>query len=158
MRFHKALVLLLLTVGWAAYSVHANDVDTLLKHERPAGVVFEIIQSDAALLGKTLPGIRRDIERLRKQFPDLPVAIVSHGREQFALTSDNAERYEQAHSLVQQLTTNDAIDVHVCAAHASWYQVTPEDFPDYVDVSPSAPAQINDYEKLGFEVIVIAGE
>ena len=26
----------------------------------------------------------------------------------------------------------------------------PEDYPDYIDVSPAGPAQINDYLKLGY--------
>jgi len=45
--------------------------------------------------------------------------------------------------------------VQVCGTHASWRDKTPEDFPDYVDVVPSAPVQINDYEALGYEVIVL---
>jgi hypothetical protein len=45
--------------------------------------------------------------------------------------------------------------VHVCGTHAGWYGVTPEDFPDYVDVTTAGPAQINDYEAMGYELIVL---
>jgi hypothetical protein len=31
--------------------------------------------------------------------------------------------------------------------------MTAEDFPDYVDVAPSGPAQINQYRELGYVVI-----
>jgi len=45
------------------------------------------------------------------------------------------------------------IHVHVCGVHASWRSMTAEDFPDYVDVAPSGPAQINQYRTLGYVVI-----
>lgn len=135
--------------------VLANDVDTLLKHERPEGVVFEIITGSEDELKFRLDEIRRDIERLREKFPGLPVAIVSHGGEQFAMTTKNADKYRQAHDMVSQFVDKDQVEFHVCATHASWYGITPEDFPDYVDVSSTGPAQINDYEALGYDLIVI---
>lgn len=150
----KLFALGLLIASLLAGQVQANDVDTLLKHERPAGVVFELIGS-IDLWDKRIPELKNDIERLRKKFPDLPIAIVSHGSEQFALTSKNKTRHSEAHSFVNQLVVEDKIDVHVCGTHASWFDVMPEDFPDYVDVSPAGPAQINDYEELGYELVVI---
>jgi hypothetical protein len=45
--------------------------------------------------------------------------------------------------------------VHVCETHAGWYGVTAEDFPDYVDVAPTGPGQINLYQELGYDLIVI---
>jgi intracellular sulfur oxidation DsrE/DsrF family protein len=92
------------------------------------------------------------VTQLRKKFPELPVAIVTHGKEQFALTTKNAD--SKTHSLVKDLVS-DQIEVHVCGTHASWYNVMPEDFPDYVNVSATGPAQINDYEELGYELIVL---
>jgi predicted ATPase len=31
----------------------------------------------------------------------------------------------------------------------------PEDFPDYINVSAAGPIQINDYEELGYELVVL---
>lgn len=158
MRLQSPVALLLLLTGCLASRALANDIDTLLQHDRPAGVVFEIIESREAMLGQRLLEIRRDIERLHEKFPGLAVAIVSHGREQFALTQANASRYAKTHSLVQQLVDDEDTPVHICGTHAGWFDVMPEDFPAYVDVSPSGPAQINDYEELGYELIVVGGE
>ena len=154
-RCHHLFLLLLFSL-LVVRPLHAADVDTLLRQQdTPPGVVFEIVGGSTALLDELLPALRRDIERLRQRFPELPVAVVSHGREQFALTTRNQARHSTAHSLVKQLVNDDAVDVHVCGTHASWYDVTPEDFPDYVDVAATGPAQINDYEDLGYELIVL---
>jgi hypothetical protein len=49
----------------------------------------------------------------------------------------------------------DDVPVHVCETHAGWYGVTAEDFPDYVNVAPTGPGQIQLYEALGFYLVVI---
>ena len=96
-----------------------------------------------------------DVEALREKFPGIPVAIVSHGAEQFLMTRSSAAKAPDTHQLVQSLVNNDKVDFHVCGTHASWLDVMPEDFPDYVDVAPAAPAQIRHYEDLGYELIVL---
>lgn len=132
------------------------SVDDLLKQQQaPAGVIFEIVSGQPDLLNKLLPRLKQDIERLRERFPDLPVAVVTHGREQLALTSKNSQKAGVAHSLVKQLVNEDQVKVHVCETFASWYNISAEDFPDYVDVSPTGPAQINDYLELDYELITL---
>jgi len=134
----------------------ATDMATLLTEKQaPEGVVFEIVSDEDDLLEELLPAIKSHIEKLRTRFPDIPIAIVSHGKEQFALTSKNSTSDKQTHTLVKQLVKSNDIDVHVCGTHASWYGITPEDFPEYVDVTTAGPAQINDYEEIGYEVIVL---
>ncbi len=108
-------------------------------------------------LATLLPRLNDTIERLRARYPDIDVAIVSHGGEQFALQRKYREEYATIHAGVQSLVDG-SVPVHVCGAHAGWYGVTPEDFPDYVDVSPSGPAQIHQYEALGFTKIIISGD
>lgn len=152
---HLSAGILVALLFLAPVTAMANDVETVLQSTRPAGVVFEIIGSDPAMLETSLPQLKRDMERLRSAFPDLPVAVVSHGREQFALTRSNLSRYSKSHSLVKQLVNQKQITFHVCGTHASWYNVSAEDFPEYVDVSPTGPTQINDYEELGYTLIVI---
>jgi len=143
--------LLLLACSMAA----ANSFEWLMKEtEAPPGVVIEII-GERELLRTLLPEIAQNIEKLRDRFPGIPVAIVSHGAEQFLMTSANAAKAPETHQLLQSLVKDDAVDVHVCGTHASWFDVMPEDFPDYVDVAPAAPAQIRHYEDLGYELIVL---
>jgi intracellular sulfur oxidation DsrE/DsrF family protein len=142
---------LLLTCSMAG----ANSFEWLMKeNEAPPGVVIEII-GERELLRTLMPELARDIEALREKFPGIPVAIVSHGAEQFLMTSSSVAKAQDTHQLVQSLVNNDKVDFHVCGTHASWLDVMPEDFPDYVDVAPAAPAQIRHYEDLGYELIVL---
>ena len=137
-------------------AVKADSVESLLAAtEAPAGVVFEVVSGDEDALGELLPVLKTDIERLRVRFPDLPVAIVSHGTEQFALTLDNRKNQPELHAITEELVSDKDVDVHVCGTHAGWYDVLPEDFPAYVDVAPAGPAQINDYRALGYVLIVL---
>jgi len=137
-------------------TVLASDIADLLEQKQaPAGVVFEIVSDDDDLLEELLPGLKTDIEKLHKRFPNLPIAIVSHGKEQFSLTTANSKTEQTTHSLVKDLIKSKRIDFHVCETHAGWYGVTAEDFPEYIDVTPAGPTQINDYEEMGYELIVL---
>jgi len=131
-------------------------IDDILKGQQPpAGVVFEIVSGQQKLLDVLLPRLKHDITRLRKRFPDLSIAIVTHGLEQFALTSKNSKSSVRAHSIVKQLVNEDEIKVHICETFASWQGVSAEDFPDYVDVAPAGPAQINNYLELDYKLITL---
>ena len=138
----------------SAMGIAQPQVDRLIEAaEPPAGVVFEIIEGEVDALGWALPKVARLSERLRARFPDLSIAVVTHGREQFGLLANEADGpLAQLHAEARALQ-GQGIGLHVCAVHASWDGNVPEDFPDYVDVAASAPAQINDYLKLGFELI-----
>ena len=137
-------------------AVEAESVEALLAaEEAPAGVVFDVSTGDEDALVELLPRLKADIERLRNRYPDLPVAIVTHGTEQFALTRDNRDSNPGLHAITEELVTDRDVDVHVCGTHAGWFDVLPEDFPDYVDVSATGPAQINDYRALDYVLIVL---
>ncbi len=121
----------------------------------PEGVVFELV-GDATALRHMLPRVRDDIARLRRKFPHLPVAVVSHGSEQFALTRERASAEARVHRITRSLVQDQGVTLHVCGTYAQWHGVAPEDFPDYVDVAPAGPAQINLYKELGY-LHVVAG-
>jgi len=130
------------------------EVDRLLAaDEEPVGVVFEIVEGEEDALRWALPEVARLSARLRERFPDLPIAVVTHGREQFGLLANEADGpLADIHGRAQQLRAEE-IDLHVCGVHAGWDGYTPEDFPAYVDVSASGPAQIRDYRNIGFVLI-----
>ncbi|MCP4389895.1 MAG: hypothetical protein GY802_16495 [Gammaproteobacteria bacterium] len=136
--------------------VRANeDVDRLLaRPQAPEGVVFEIVESDEDALDELLPRVRTAIAKIRARFPQTEFAVVSHGREEFALQSKYQVENAQIHQQVQSLVSDD-VPVHVCETHADWYGVSAEDFPEYVNVSPTGPGQIRLYQELGYELIVI---
>jgi intracellular sulfur oxidation DsrE/DsrF family protein len=152
---YPALLPLLLTLLTGAPALAGDEIRSLLQsNETPAGVVFEVVESDDDALAWAIPRITKYTRRLRARFPGLGIAIVSHGKEQFALQRQYRDEYQEVHQGVQSLL-GDQVQLHVCGTHAGWYGVTAEDFPDYVDVTAAGPAQINDYENLGWEVIVL---
>jgi intracellular sulfur oxidation DsrE/DsrF family protein len=153
---HLLKILFLSASITAVTPVWCYDLGTVpAKQEAPPGVVFEIVSDEYGLLDTLLPSIKQDIRKLRERFPDLPIAIVTHGSEQFGLMNENRDSELKAHNLVEELVDKDDVEVYVCGTHAEWYGKTPEDFPDYVNVSSAGPAQINDYEAMGYDVIVL---
>jgi len=135
---------------------HASEsVESLLaQSDAPEGVVFEIVEDDEDALHEILPRVRQAIERIRQRFPQTEFAVVSHGREEFALQQEYRQEYADIHQQVQSLVADD-VPVHVCETHAGWYGVSAEDFPDYVNVAPTGPGQVRLYQELGYELIVI---
>jgi len=138
----------------AGAAVADADVERLLASETaPSGVVFEILEDDDVALAWALPEVERAAELLRARFPELPIAVVTHGQEQFGLLAVEASgHFGFIHNRARALDSS-GIDVHVCGAHAGWYGHDAADFPDYVDVAPSGPALLNDYRALGYAVV-----
>lgn len=150
------LMVVLLFMNHPAWSQTTRFADLLERSEEPAGVVFEIMAA-ADAWPRILPEIREQIEQLRERWPSLEVVLVSHGGEQFSLTSDKSRTHGDLHASLQALVEAEGVPVQVCGAHAGWYGYEPEDYPAFIDVTPSGPAAINDYRALGFEVILIRG-
>lgn len=157
---HYLFALMLATL---AFTAQANepppsdqlDIEKLLEKETaPDGVVFELIGNDGYYLESALQRVNDYSERLREKFPELEIAVVSHGIEQFAFKSSQAEDNAESHLFAKQFLEKD-IPVHVCETHAGWLGVTAEDFPEYINVAPSGPAQINQYRELGYELVIV---
>ena len=133
-----------------------NAIQKILDNtQAPAGVVFEIASADADALQWAIPRIQQYSNALRKKFPKLEIAVVTHGREQFALQQDNEEEYRKVHESVKALSMKEDIPVHICQTFAAWNGVEPEEFPGYVTVSATGPQQVNDYIDLGYTLIRI---
>jgi intracellular sulfur oxidation DsrE/DsrF family protein len=145
----------LILLGGLHSASASDEIEALLsRDEAPYGIVFEIVEGDEAALTELLPRVRSAIQKIRARFPQTEFAVVSHGREEFALQSQYREEYAELHQQVRSMVTED-VPVHVCETHAGWYGVSAEDFPDYVDVAPSGPAQIAAYREMGYALIVI---
>jgi intracellular sulfur oxidation DsrE/DsrF family protein len=147
-----AIFWLLLTPGLVAAQ---QQIEHLLSAESaPSGVVFEILEDDEHALTWALPLVKEYASRLRSRHPEIEIAVVTHGIEQFGLLTSEQESllFSGLHSTAEGLASAQ-VDVHVCGAHAGWYGKVPEDFPDYIDVADSGPALINDYRALGFEFV-----
>jgi len=148
----KFIAVALIFLGQASAN---SDLDNLLaRSTTPDGVVFEIVESDKSALEYLLPRVREAITKIREKFPDTDFAVVSHGREEFALQTRYQTEQSEIHNAVLSLVAED-VPVYVCETHAGWYGVSAEDFPDYVEVAPTGPGQINLYLELGYQLIVI---
>jgi intracellular sulfur oxidation DsrE/DsrF family protein len=54
---------------------------------------------------------------------------------------------------MKSFIADSSVDIHVCGNFASYQQLGGDDFLNFVDVTPSAPAQPNDDLNPGFELI-----
>jgi len=149
------LACLLLLVQLCLPAFANETVESLLaRAEAPHGVVFEIVEGDEDALETLLPRVREAIESIRARFPATEFAVVSHGREEFALQSKYQQEHAEIHQQVLSLVADD-VPLHVCENHAGFYGVSAEDFPDYVNVAPTGPGQIRLYQELGYDLIIV---
>ncbi|MEW6678716.1 MAG: hypothetical protein AB1421_12420 [Pseudomonadota bacterium] len=140
----------------AAAPAVALTVDAVLSaHPAPPGVVFEIADRDGAALKRALPWVAEAAARLRERHPNLSMAVVSHGREMFAFQESARAENPEVHDLARQLGQGQGIPIHVCETHAGWRGVMPEDFPGYIDVAPTGPAQVRSYLELGYVLVKV---
>jgi len=154
--FLNAFISMLLLSSVAMASDDQKRIDYILKMDTPPlGVVFEVIEGDVNALDWAIPRIASFSKQLRGKFPDIAIAVVSHGKEEFGLVNSKAKDKKELHQAVKSLVQNEDIPVHVCGTHASWYGKGETDFPDYVDVTPAGPTQIANYDDMGYANIVI---
>ncbi len=128
--------------------------ELLAQDEAPDGVVFELIGNEGDYLLNAIKKVETYKEQLQKKFPELKIAVVSHGSEQFNLTTAKQNTAKDTQKRVQRLVESD-VPVHICEVHASWRDVAPEDFPDYISVSSTGPAEIKNYQEFGYKLIIV---
>ena len=135
--------------------IHPQVEQLISANVEPEGVVFDIETLDSEALQSLTSYVLSQVDLVKKAYPDVDIAIVSHGAEEFALQTTAQNKYAEIHSLFNELVSSEGVSVHVCGAVGGLKQLTQEDFPDFVSYSASGMAQINDYKALGYSVIVI---
>ncbi|HBH36336.1 MAG TPA: hypothetical protein DDW45_08315 [Gammaproteobacteria bacterium] len=121
--------------------------------EAPSGVVFVVYEYDESALTWIMPRLVYYVTLMHQRFPDLPVAVVSHGDEMLSLTKENAEIYPEVHFDLETLVKELDVVFHVCGSFAALNDIAESDFPDVIDVVPFGPAQVSDYRSLDYQVI-----
>jgi len=109
------LLLLLLIAAPPVFSSVDSEINIILAHpdDPPDGVVFEIVEGDEAFLKWAIPEVKKYAVLLRDKFPGLNIAVVSHGKEEFALLKSNSKEYATVHKAVKSLVAEQDIPVHV---------------------------------------------
>jgi intracellular sulfur oxidation DsrE/DsrF family protein len=153
--FFFALISLSLVLTACTKSDGTELQKILSSSKPPAGVVFEIASGDDDGLKWAIPLVQSYTKQLREKFPNIELAVVSHGEELFQLTRDNRQFFADSHKQVQSLIEDQDIEVHVCGNYAASFGVNEDDFVDYVDVAERGPAQVKAYENAGYELIFI---
>lgn len=125
----------------------------LSSEQVPKGVVFDVASDDKEGLSWVVPMVKSYSRQLRKKFPGIKLALVSHGVEQFQLTRNNIQRYVSAHRKVQKLISEEEIKFHICAYNASNSGVKRSEFVTFVDIVERAPEQIEKYQTQGYVVL-----
>lgn len=152
----KIIALLLSVTSCQVFSNIDFEIDQIINsNQEPFGVVFEVVEGDKDAWKWVAPMLEKQTLRLRNKYPEIAIAIVSHGYEQFQLTKSNAKNNQKMTNILKDLVINQNADLHVCGTHSSWYQVSDDEYIDLVDVSISGPAKINDYKNLDYDLVVI---
>ena len=154
-QFILMLVVALLLATTAQAADHPVITKLLGQDQPPPGVVFEIVTGDPQALRWAVPQVADYARRLRERFPKLEIAVVTHGKEMFALQTDKRAAAPQVHAEIEQLVKDQHIPVHVCETYAAWRGVGAEAFPEYVNVAPEGPTQVKNYMALGYVLIRI---
>ena len=135
--------------------IHPQVEQIIQSNTEPEGVVFEIETLDPKALEILTDYVISQIKLIKRAYPAVDVAVVSHGAEEFALQKSASSEYADVHNLFNNLVSTQGVSVHVCGAVGGLKQLTQEDFPDFVSYSASGLAQVNDYKALGYSVVVI---
>ena len=149
----KVLVLLLLSSAVIANYTHPSVNRLIQGNDEPVGVVFELVENDKSTWEWAAPMIQDLRMQLKAKYPEIEIAVVSHGREQFQLIKKRAKRQKQAISILEELVNQEQVNLHVCGTHSSWYDIPESSYIDIVDVAVSGPAKINDYINLGYQPV-----
>ena len=157
--FNKIVKTLLFSLVLSSYSwSYAQECPNLVINQlisaniEPEGVVFELAAYESNAWNWASPKVDQLSKQLKDKYPNVDIAIISHGNEQFQLTSKNLAKNQYPVSLLDNLAKNGA-DIHVCGVNSSWNNVSHDSYIDIVQVAVSGPAKVNDYIKLGYQHI-----
>lgn len=130
-----------------------GEIQDLVRMKRPGGVVFVVMDHDTEAYEWVLPRLDRYIQIIRNKWPELPMAVLSHGDEIFSLLAANESKYSEFHRRIRALVREEGIDFQVCGAFAALSGVEESEFADFVEVVPSAPVQMSDYRLMGYRIV-----
>lgn len=130
-------------------------ISDIIAGDKPEGILFLVMEHDDEALKWVLPRILRYTAQLKAAWRDLPIAVLSHGDEMFGLVTELEGLYPDIHGNVLRLLHEYGVAFHVCGTYATMSDVSASEFPEYVDVVPFGPAQVENYRELEFEIVSV---
>lgn len=121
--------------------------------QAPAGIVFAVREYEEDALVWVLPRVERYMQEIRSSFPEISIAMMSHGDELTSLSHKKLADYGSMHTLLKKLVVEQQLQFHICGTMAEMNGFSADDFPDYVDVVPFGPTQVEDYLSLGYVLV-----
>jgi intracellular sulfur oxidation DsrE/DsrF family protein len=125
------------------------------KPENSQGILLHTREYEEDAYIWIMPKLEYYITLLRERYPEIPLIAISHGDEMRSLTLGNKKQYPDIHHAIQRLVQDYQVEFQVCASFANYNGIGDSEFPDYIQVIPSAPAAFADYRALGFDLIEI---
>ena len=153
-KLYAGLCALLLALPLYAGQSEVSIDEILAMETPPPGVVLDVDEWDSDALRWAVPLMRDYVDRLRARFPDLEIAVVSHGDEEFALMSNAQGEYAAVQRGVEELVA-DKVPVHVCAGHAIMSGYSENGFVDFVEPVSSGVETVASYRLRGFVYILL---
>ncbi len=132
-----------------------SEINMIISGEEPGGIVFLVMEYDEEALYWVLPRVTRYAQQLRDKWNDLPISILSHGDEMFSLLEEFKSLNKKLHQSIKELAKNYDVVFQVCGSYASFSDIDASEFPDYIDVVPSAPAEITNYRQMEYKFITM---
>ena len=129
-------------------------INQIIKAQKaPAGVIFAVREYEEDALIWVLPRVERYIQEIRSSYPEISIAMMSHGDELTSLSHSKLADYHSMHQLLKKLVVEQQLRFHICGTMAEMSGLSADDFPEYVDVVPFGPSQVEDYLSLGYVLV-----
>ncbi len=150
------ITLLMLCLGLACIApAQAGATRVNTPYDSPK-VVFDMYLDDPAKLNSALSWLRSMSSALSKspyQFDPTTIKIVVHGAEIVTLVKKNEDKYPVAVEKMKQLA-DQGVEFKVCAYTSDIYGYRDEEFHDFVEIVPSAIAEVAYWQSKGYALIV----
>ena len=154
---HLSVALLIfgvLSTTWVNAELHPAVAELISQAEEPEGVVIDIESNDPNYWQRRGAFVQHQIQSLKKQWPDLDIVVISHGRELKQLAAASQDKDS---AIKRQITIlNEAgIEVQVCAVASDVQGLDEDAFASSIEIADSGPASRNNYIQLGYSVVYL---
>jgi len=152
------LLVILLISGFSAPSMAAPAKFITTPYSNEQKVVFDFFLDDPNKINSALYWLKALIDPLlatpyNTSPDDIKIKVVIHGTELVTLAKHNYQKYRDAVERMRYYHDLGVVEYKVCDYAARDYGYTLEDFQDFVQVVPSAIAELAHWQNHGYVLI-----